>query len=192
MSGTLQTLDALAKFFIAAKASELEAAYYSLVEDDPLHPTASIWQDVEFSFNRLFIGPRAVIAPPYASVYLDSEPRLMGNSTLNIRYLYHAVGLASPWENHIPDDHLSLELDALRQLLAASERIENNELFQLSAYLLAHLRQWTPYFIQRVRSAPETHPLIGNVVDRLEDILRPRTIDSELTGLAARSVSSIP
>lgn len=51
------------------------AAQFALEDDEPL---ADAWQ-------RLFIGPWALPAPPWGSVWLDKESVLFGDSTLALR-----------------------------------------------------------------------------------------------------------
>ena len=68
-------------------------------------PDSINWQAEEYAFNRLFVGPQAVPAPPYASVYLEAEPRLMGNAATDMREILQALGLAAPEGQ--PDDFIA-------------------------------------------------------------------------------------
>lgn len=161
VSSTL--LPALRDFFMAQNAAELAAAYGQLGG-----PAVADWTVVEFAFNRLFVGPRALLAPPFASIYLEPEPQLMGRSTQTVRHLYEMMGLTSPWHNRLPDDHLSLELDAYLQLQTVLNRLESAELTALRDYfLLKHLHQWLPRFIQRVKTTAVTPAPILFAVDQL-------------------------
>ena len=54
------------------------------------------WDKLEFAFNRLFVGPRCPLAPPFASCYMDVERTLMGPTTLRVRGMRRACGLAAP------------------------------------------------------------------------------------------------
>jgi TorA maturation chaperone TorD len=161
-------LQALQDFFMAPHALEMAAAYeaLALLADAPA-PYVEDWRAVEFAFNRLFIGPKALLAPPFASVYLEPEPQLMGRTTLQIRELYTLLDLQSPWKNVVPDDHISLELDAYRQLLAAEAATHAPELALARGYLAAHLRRWLPAFAARVQSAGVTPPAIWFVAAQL-------------------------
>jgi TorA maturation chaperone TorD len=49
---------------------------------DPADFDDSYWEGAEFVFNRLFVDPAALQAPPYASYYLEPEQQLMGKSML--------------------------------------------------------------------------------------------------------------
>ncbi len=166
---TIAQLKAMRDFFSARNATELAAAYTYLADwvSQPA-PVVTDWQPVEFAFNRLFVGPKTLLAPPFASVYLEPEPQLMGQSTLQVRQIYQLVGLESPWKNIIPEDHLSFELDAYRQLSIAAQQVQSKELQALQDYLLTrHLNIWLPQFIERVKTAVSVPAAIIFVVECL-------------------------
>ncbi len=162
-------LAALRDFFMAVDGHSMAAAYTRLAAAaaEPA-PLVEDWLPVEFAFNRLFVGPRALLAPPYASVYLDPEPQLMGQTTLRVREIYRLLDLRSPWENVIPDDHISFELDACRQLLVVQQTIASPELDAVCRYLVAHLQRWIPAFAARVQAAPGTPPALLFVVEQVQ------------------------
>jgi len=134
--------------------------------------TPDHWREAEYAFNRLFVGPMAVPAPPYASAWLETEPRLMGEAAMDMRELYHALGRAVPGEGTAPDDHLSFELDAALALLAlrgAGDRIAPSSapipatassapaacVKEAWRWLAAeHMGAWVPRFVQRALAEP--------------------------------------
>ncbi len=133
------------------------------------------WRDAEYAFNRLFVGPMAVPAPPYASAWLETEPRLMGESTMDVRALYHALGYVVPDEGTAPDDHLSFELDAALALLAlhdasrpaASAEHEERGLAVNEAWcwlVAEHMGAWVPRFVQRALAEPGVPPVIARAL----------------------------
>lgn len=125
-------------------------------------------QQAEFAFNKLFVGPMALQAPPFASVYLDPEPLVMGRSTLEVRELYHALGLASQLEGSLPDDHLGLELDCAAALRAALEQRPDPSLQRAWKWLVAeHMAVWVPQFVRRVEESDAGHPVITYCVRQL-------------------------
>ena len=116
------------------------------------------------------LDSRCVIdaAPPYATVNLDGDAtRLMGASTARVRQLYDMLGLTSPWENKIPDDHIAFELDALWQISQTLQSVVSPQLKDAQAYLHEHLRAWVPAFVERIRAAPDPHPAIVAVANAL-------------------------
>lgn len=141
----------------------------------PGHPHDDPWRDAEYAFNRLFVGPMAVPAPPYASAWLETEPRLMGESTMDVRDLYHALGYAVPDEGTTPDDHLSFELDAALALLTLRETplsppTDTREERGLAVdeawcWLVAeHMGAWVPRFVQRALAEPGVPPAIARAL----------------------------
>ena len=48
--------------------------------------------DIEYDFNSLFIGLGKLLAAPYASVYLEQDKLLMGQSTLLMRKFMQHFG----------------------------------------------------------------------------------------------------
>ncbi|MFW6241995.1 MAG: molecular chaperone TorD family protein [Thermodesulfobacteriota bacterium] len=82
----VQRVAALRDFFLAGDGDALKKAFAILAPSfDREAPFVEDWEAAEFVFNRLFVGPAALEAPPYASVYLDEEPVVMGQTTRNVR-----------------------------------------------------------------------------------------------------------
>ncbi len=145
-------LSALRDFFVAPHAEALEKAYRSLAMAFPrvVHEKDD-WGVLAFAFNRLFVGPGPVVAPPFASVYLDDEPFVMGKTTLKVRQIYEMVGLRSPWHGAVPDDHIALELDACLHMHLNLQKRPSSQLEALYAYFITeHMMQWVPQFIDKV------------------------------------------
>lgn len=163
---------ALRDFFLAADAGGMREAFVVLSQNRPqadldgqiLH--RQDWSEAEYAFNRLFVGPMAPVAPPYSSVYLDPEPGLMGESTTVMRELLREIGLRSPFGTAMPEDHVSLEIDALLHLTAASDG--EPEIGRLRDSLLAHMRAWIPGFIERAREADPEHPVLTSALNELD------------------------
>ena len=171
MSDPIQSIKQLSAFLFASDAMEMKTAYMELAKLNPA-PEVQDWSSVEFSFNRLFVGPRALLAPPYASIYLDDDQsRVMSESTMQIRHFYELLGLVSPWLNKIPDDHIALELDVLWQIETALVNSDSPHLRDMREYLLAHLQYWVPKFRQRIHAIDDVNPAIFYIVDMLYQVL---------------------
>ena len=97
-------------------------------------PLPAAWQ-------RLFIGPWALPAPPWGSVWLDRESVLFGDSTLTLRQWMRDNGIAFEMAQNEPEDHFGTLL-----LLAAwlAENGRNAERDQLLAW---HLLPWSTRFL---------------------------------------------
>jgi putative dimethyl sulfoxide reductase chaperone len=176
------TLAALRNFFLAGSGEELTSACIALAntKGKPTDMGDMDWEEAEFAFNKLFVGPMALQAPPYASYYLEAEPQLMGENTLKVRRLYDMAGLISPLQGHLPDDHLGVELDAALGLLSTTERLDAQEPRALWRYFLHdHLQTWLPQFLNQARSAETGHPAVDLALDHLEAWLNDQETKQE-------------
>ena len=179
------TLLALRNFFLARTGKDLAAACVTLANhkvtlQDLTEFDDSYWEEAEFVFNKLFVGPMALLAPPYASYYLEPEPQLMGKSTLKVRRLYEMAGLVSSVQDFLPDDHLGVELDAALGFLTLAERFDVEEPRALWRYFLhEHLESWVPRFLDLARSAETGHPAVDLALDRLETWLEDQGTKQE-------------
>lgn len=93
------------------------------------------------AWQRLFIGPWALPAPPWGSVWLDRESVLFGDSTLALRQWMRDNGIVFEMAQNEPEDHFGTLL-----LLAAwlAENGRNAERDQLLAW---HLLPWSSRFL---------------------------------------------
>jgi len=94
------------------------------------------------SYVNLFINALPEIhCPPYGSFYLEGI--LMGQSTVQVKNLYHEYGFQT---EEVPD-HIAVELEFLAMLSTLST---HDPVKQDYDFLLNHLRQWTPGFFKQV------------------------------------------
>ena len=93
------------------------------------------------AWQRLFIGPWALPAPPWGSVWLDRESVLFGDSTLALRQWMRDNGIVFEIAQNEPEDHFGTLL-----LLAAwlAETGRDAERDQLLAW---HLLPWSTRFL---------------------------------------------
>lgn len=104
---------------------------FSAPSDEPLNEA---WQ-------RLLIGPWALPAPPWGSVWLDKESVLFGDSTLALRQWMRDNNIAFETRQNEPEDHVGALL-----LLAAWLAEQGNT--QACDQLLAwHLLPWSGRFL---------------------------------------------
>ncbi len=139
--------------------------------------------ELEFAFNRLFVGPAAPLAPPYASAYLDPERRLMGDTTGRAAAVYEAMGLRSALAGELPEDHLAMELDAalaLRALVAAQPQPldAQSPLALLRRYFIQeHMAKWIPALVADIHAAPDLPPVFYQVAHGLAQWLAEEEAD---------------
>lgn len=111
-------------------------------------------------YARIFVGPAALPAPPWESVYRDKKRMLMTATTLSVREHYRTYGYEARKVLKVPDDHLAIELDFLSalaqealQACAAGDAEEAESAFEAgSAFLRAHLALWVDDFAANLRT----------------------------------------
>lgn len=114
-------------------------------------------KDLQVEHAALFIGPFELLAPPYGSVYLDGNHKIMGDSTVSVQNMYRQAGLQLE-EKEVPD-HIALELEFASYLAGkVDEQLNNNELDEMEEtkalythFLHNTLIRWVPEFCQRIR-----------------------------------------
>jgi TorA maturation chaperone TorD len=120
--------------------------------------------DLILEYARLFIGPFALIAPPYASVYIDKEKRLMGDSTMAVLRFYQEAGLSIDEDMQVPPDHIAIELEFMHYLLAqeaiADEKQEPDQVEHLQTlqadFCNRFLNPWVADFCSAIRKGTES------------------------------------
>lgn len=113
---------------------------------------------LEFEYNRLFVGPGRLIAPPYESVYRTSDHLVMGETTLDAKKAYREIGLYARNAGREPEDHIAIELEYLEEIqkkcLVSLELADNVEVVRMVRlerdFLENHLMRWVPEFCQRI------------------------------------------
>ena len=114
--------------------------------------------ELEKEYTRLFITAYpVVVAPPYSSVYLNSDRQVWGPSTAEAVRLYNAAGLGiAKGFDDIPD-HIAAELEFVTYLISEQQKHNQNEtpMAQELAtierkFLTEHLFKWAPLFFGRV------------------------------------------
>jgi len=106
-------------------------------------------------YQRLFVGPGPVAAPPWESYYRSNERLLFEEWNFQVRDFYHQFGIQNVKEKNEPDDHLLLELEFMTYLsdLCLEEKEDERILYFLSKqieFLEKHLTIWSPHFCERV------------------------------------------
>jgi TorA maturation chaperone TorD len=118
---------------------------------------------LEFEFNRLFVGPGKLEAPPYSSVYLSADKSVFGESTISAQQFYTFSGLKLRNSGREPGDHFAIELEYLFVMqMSDLERIEESEEFELEQSLTTqkefiekHMLNWIGRFFENIRNHSE-------------------------------------
>lgn len=89
-------------------------------------------------YTRLFIGPGKPPVSPYASIYISNEPKpkLMDESTIEVRKQYLDSNIVMANMNSVPDDFLGAELEYINYLTMKSlELIEKSDIKEFGTQL---------------------------------------------------------
>ncbi|SMB80215.1 chaperone TorD involved in molybdoenzyme TorA maturation [Pasteurella testudinis DSM 23072] len=92
-------------------------------------------------FQALFIGPNALPAPPWGSVYLDKEAVIFGSSLLELRDFMQRHGISLSLAQNEPEDHFGL-------MLMMAAWLAENQPQQLGEFLQQHLLPWSGRFLE--------------------------------------------
>jgi TorA maturation chaperone TorD len=126
-------------------------------------------------YQRLFVGPGPLGAPPWESYYRSKEKLLFEKWTYQVRGYYHRFGLQSIKENNEPDDHLLLELEFMVYLsnLFLPEN-SNEKMIELITtqitFVENHLFKWIPSFCNRIIQNTNSQLYLGAAM-LLDDFL---------------------
>lgn len=101
---------------------------------DSEEPLSDAWQ-------RLFIGPWVLPAPPWGSVWLDKESVLFGDSTLAMRQWLRENNIAFEAQQNEPEDHIGT------LLLLAAWLTEQGKTQACDELLAWHLLPWSGRFL---------------------------------------------
>ncbi len=112
------------------------------------------WEILRIEYTRLFIGPYSLPAPPYGSVYIENERKVMGDSSMDAKKRYQSFGLdISNSIKEVPD-HIAVELEFMFFLIYKEiENIQSNDpeqtqeiIYHQKSFLSDHLNMWIPDF----------------------------------------------
>lgn len=141
-----------------AFSSEMEKAFSEAKEEE-----------LKVEYARLFVGPYELKAPPYGSIYLDGERKVMGNSTMEVIKLYEEAGLVMDKDFKELPDHIAVELEFMYYLIykevEALEKLEKDKALALEEtrnhFFNRFLSPWIPPFCEKIKEATDNQFYIG-------------------------------
>ena len=111
---------------------------------------ATYRSELNADYNKLFVGPGPLVAPPWESVYCSKERLVFGEQTLAVREVYRSFGLNSKEQGREPDDHIALELEFMAWLC------KNSNISAQHQFLTSHLLKWGQPFCTDVVNGADT------------------------------------
>lgn len=111
---------------------------------------------------QLFVGPFELAAPPYESVYVDTEHLVMTDATEAVQAEYRQAGVDIAIDE--PADHIAAELEFVSLLVATeTEALDAGDdeavrhyLDRQYEFLSDHLGRWVSEIADNMRNAAET------------------------------------
>ncbi|TDQ56655.1 TorA maturation chaperone TorD [Mesocricetibacter intestinalis] len=100
-----------------------------------------VTENLDEQYQRLFIGPNSLAAPPWGSVYLDPESVIFGDSLLELRAFMQRHQIRFQYDEREPEDHIGL------MLMFAAYLAENHSQL-LAEFLGGHLLTWSERYLQ--------------------------------------------
>ncbi|MCL9812215.1 TorD/DmsD family molecular chaperone [Natranaeroarchaeum aerophilus] len=128
----------------------------------PLADAAADANELTLDHAGLFVGPFELEAPPYESVYVDSETQVMTESTAQVQAEYNEAGVDIDLDE--PADHVAAELEFTFLLVATEiEALEAGEFDAAEHYLerqyeflSEHLGRWISELAENMREHADT------------------------------------
>ncbi|MFA9438217.1 Tat proofreading chaperone DmsD [Uliginosibacterium sp. sgz301328] len=103
------------------------------------------------AYQRLFIGPDHLEAPPWGSVYMSEDSTLCADSLLDLRAFFAAEQVRLDMRLNEPEDHIGLLFWAIAWLA------DQQSPAAISALLDKHMLPWSNTYFSRLAMAAE-HP----------------------------------
>ena len=120
-------------------------------------------RELDFEYQRLFVGPTHLSAPPWGSVYLDKDNVLFGISTLELRTWLKAHDITVATELREPEDQIG------KMLLLMAWLAEETPVL-IPEFLSEHLMPWAPRYLELLEQAAEL-PFYRNLAHDLQESL---------------------
>ncbi|AMG67280.1 Tat proofreading chaperone DmsD [Providencia stuartii] len=102
-------------------------------------------ETLDDAYQRLFIGPYALPAPPWGSVWLDKENVIFGESTLQLREWMQHNQIDICLTQNEPEDHFGL-------LLMMVAWVAENNPAKLNELLAQHILPWGVHYLNKMQA----------------------------------------
>lgn len=119
-------------------------------------------ESLKLDHARLFVGPFDLLAPPYESVYVGDENRVMTEATERVQAAYREAGVDIDLDE--PADHVAAELEFLFLLVTTEIEALEAGAFEAAAHYLKrqyeflsdHLGRWVSEIAENMREHADT------------------------------------
>lgn len=102
---------------------------------------------IDRDYHHLFVGPQKLDAPPWGSVYLDSESVVFGDSCLALTRWMWTQGIEiHEGDSREPVDHIG-------RMLVLLSWLADNRPELVGEFLQTHLLTWAPTYLEKLKAA---------------------------------------
>lgn len=123
---------------------------------------------------NLMVGPFELLAPPYGSVYLEKNRKVMGDTTMEVGQFYFDCGLEVASDYNDPPDHIAVEMEFIHFLLSeiynslneGNEETAENYRTKLREFLEKYYLPFSENFAKKIKDNAETsvYKLVGDII----------------------------
>ena len=132
-------------------ATRARANFAAALAELPDPPSARVFDELAADYAAIYLNNR-LGASPCESVWLDDDHLVCQQPMFELREIYAAAGLGAADWRHRFDDHLVLQLQYLRHLLAAGA-VDG---VAMANFIDEHVGYWFPDFARRVAGYCQT------------------------------------
>ena len=163
----------------------LAGAEVRLDKDFFERPEDELLLDLAVEYTRLFIGPGRHVSP-HESVHRNADTgSLWGKATAEVLSFIEACGFRYRSAYHGIPDHIGVEMEFMREIVAREARAWRREDCRAAAKFLRteeefvdeHLIRWVPVFCQEVIEAADL-PFYGEIAKLTVDFLESEREES--------------
>lgn len=120
-------------------------------------------ETLSLAYARLFLGPFEILSPPYASFYLETDQRLMGEVSRAVAAAFAQAGLGPGTGPREAPDHIALECEFLYYLTYQYVMTGQEQcLAQRQNFRSIHFDRWIPLLAEAITRAGE-HPFYDSL-----------------------------
>lgn len=118
-----------------------------------------LYHEIAIEYTRLIVGPYHLPTPPFESVYRNPSHLVMQQETMDVRAFYQENSFKVIEGNHVPDDHIGIELEFMCVMSKnALDAFQEENTGKLENYLAvqqefcdSHLLMWLPKFCSDIK-----------------------------------------
>ncbi|WP_328216638.1 TorD/DmsD family molecular chaperone [Flexistipes sp.] len=139
-------------------------------------------EDIVTDHAQLMVGPFELSAPPYGSVYLEKNRKIMGDTTMEVGQFYFDSGLEVASDYNDPPDHIAVEMEFIHFLFSEifnslnEDKVEDAENYKtkLREFLKKYYLPFSENFAEKIKDNAETnvYKITGDAILHINKLLK--------------------